>query len=121
MKSIVLHWHPDHRPSFDLSLRRVCSHCEFIDIPIHSNAVMHFIKAVSAGCLILASRAAADSAPLAGNVAGCYDSPGDLKNMGFNTYQTQGLCQTTCTNAGFPVWAVTKGSTCYCGSCVPAS
>ncbi|KAK6543160.1 hypothetical protein TWF694_007076 [Orbilia ellipsospora] len=58
---------------------------------------------------------------LADLAATCYDSSGDTKNMGPNTYQTQGLCHDQCLAAKKAVWGVTRGSTCYCGDAVPSS
>lgn len=50
----------------------------------------------------------------------CYSSPGTLKQTNTSTYQTDGLCQVTCTSLNAPVMAITGGSTCYCGSQIPA-
>ncbi|KAF3908600.1 hypothetical protein AA313_de0200027 [Arthrobotrys entomopaga] len=58
---------------------------------------------------------------LADSATTCYDSSGDTKNMGPNTYQTQGLCHDQCLAANKAVWAVTRGSTCYCGDAPPSS
>ena len=50
----------------------------------------------------------------------CYSDPGMLKNTNTSTYQTDGLCQVTCTGLNAPVMAITGGSTCYCGSQIPS-
>jgi cell wall integrity and stress response component len=57
----------------------------------------------------------------ADDAAVCYDNSGDTKNMGPNTYQTQGLCHDQCRDANKAVWGVTRGSTCFCGDSVPSS
>ncbi|KAF3919275.1 hypothetical protein ABW20_dc0106259 [Dactylellina cionopaga] len=54
-------------------------------------------------------------------LAECYSSPGETKNMGPNTYQTQGLCHDQCLKDNKAVWGVTKGSTCFCGNAVPSN
>jgi len=54
-------------------------------------------------------------------VEGCYDTQGDTKNYGPNTYQTQGLCLKQCLADNKAVWAVTKGSTCFCGDALPST
>lgn len=50
----------------------------------------------------------------------CYSSPGSLRQTNTSTYQTDGLCQVTCTALNAPVMAITGGSTCYCGSQIPS-
>ncbi|EPS35884.1 hypothetical protein H072_10675 [Dactylellina haptotyla CBS 200.50] len=50
----------------------------------------------------------------------CYDNAGETKNVGPNTYQTQGLCHDQCRDSNKAVWGVTRGSTCYCGDFVPS-
>lgn len=51
----------------------------------------------------------------------CYNSAGTLKSAGINTYQTQGLCHDQCAKMNKAVYAVTKGSTCYCGDAMPST
>ncbi|KAK6359617.1 hypothetical protein TWF696_000765 [Orbilia brochopaga] len=51
----------------------------------------------------------------------CYSTVGTLKSAGINTYQTQGLCHDQCAKMGKAVYAVTKGSTCYCGDSMPST
>lgn len=51
---------------------------------------------------------------------GCYDNFGELDNYGAQTYQTQGLCRDKCIDLDKAVWAVTKGSTCFCGDAIPS-
>jgi len=54
-------------------------------------------------------------------LAGCYNNAGTTLNYGPNVYQTQGHCHDQCFNASMPVFAVTKGSTCFCGDNIPTT
>jgi len=54
-------------------------------------------------------------------LAGCYDTYGTTYNGGLNPYQTQGSCHDQCLGAEKAVFAVTKGSTCFCGDTVPST
>jgi len=51
---------------------------------------------------------------------GCYSKPDPLTQDNTDTFQTSGSCQVACGNAGYPVMAITGGSTCYCGNMLPA-
>jgi len=51
----------------------------------------------------------------------CYSKPDPLTQDNTDTFQTSGSCQKACGNAGFPVMAITGGSTCYCGNMLPAA
>lgn len=51
----------------------------------------------------------------------CYSDVDPLKNNNTNTFQSTGKCQPVCANAGYPVMALTGGSTCYCGDILPAT
>lgn len=49
----------------------------------------------------------------------CYSNAGNLTENDTSTFQTDGLCQSTCAALALPVMAITGGSTCYCGEMIP--
>ncbi|PGH15975.1 hypothetical protein AJ80_05351 [Polytolypa hystricis UAMH7299] len=51
---------------------------------------------------------------------GCYKSVQPLKDLGKWLYQTEGYCQEQCVKQKKPVFALFKGSNCFCGDKIPA-
>ncbi|KAK2747780.1 hypothetical protein FQN57_001810 [Myotisia sp. PD_48] len=50
---------------------------------------------------------------------GCYKSPGKLEDNGQHKFQSIGYCSSTCASSGFPIFAVTGGTSCFCGREIP--
>jgi len=50
---------------------------------------------------------------------GCFSSPGQLVDQGSYTYQSDGYCQCLCATANKLVYAMTKGTNCFCGDLLP--
>ncbi|KAK4943787.1 Protein SLG1 [Elasticomyces elasticus] len=59
-------------------------------------------------------------APSAVQTLGCYSKADPLVEQGSYTFQTSGYCQTQCVALNKAVMAITGGSTCYCGTELPA-
>ncbi|KAI1609245.1 cell wall integrity and stress response component [Exophiala viscosa] len=66
------------------------------------------------------SSATTTDAPSAVQTLGCYSKPDPLVEQGSYTFQTSGYCQTQCVALNKAVMAITGGSTCYCGTELPA-
>lgn len=80
-------------------------------------------RAVSAlaatACLFLTMASYGDAATQ--QYLGCYSSSQPLKSQGTWTYQSTGYCQTKCLNISEPVFGLSDGDVCWCGSEIPAT
>ena len=51
---------------------------------------------------------------------GCFNSPADMQDLGFSSFQSGGKCQESCVRQHKPVMGTSQGSHCWCGSMLPA-
>jgi cell wall integrity and stress response component len=83
------------------------------------------MKSSSSNSILVAFAIANAAAPVFAQATptakGCYSSQDTLEDQGYFKFQTSGYCQVLCVGMNKPVFALSQGSHCYCGTELPPS